>query len=153
MAQDEASFVEFARTVEPKLRHALVAGHGAERGREAAQDALVYGWRNWDRIRGMANPAGYLYRVGERAARRRRRVPPPYPVIPEDRPPWVEPKLSAALAQLSQRQREVVVLVDAFEWTQREVSDLLGIRLSSVQTHLTRGLTRLRVSLGVSGDE
>ena len=60
---------------------------------------------------------------------------------------------SAALAQLSQRQREVVVLVDAFEWTQREVSDLLGIRLSSVQTHLTRGLTRLRVSLGVSGDE
>jgi len=150
---EEASFVEFARAAEPKLRYALAAGHGAERGREAAQDALVYGWRNWDRIKDMANPTGYLYRVGQHAARRRRRVPRSDPVIPEDRPPWVEPKLSAALAQLSARQREVVVLVDAFGWTQREVADLLGIRLSSVQTHLERGLARLRVSLGVRGDE
>lgn len=153
MRGEEASFVEFARAVEPKLRCALVAGHGAERGREAAQDALVYGWQNWDRIRGMANPAGYLYRVGQRAARRRRLVPRPDPMIPENRPPWVEPKLSAALARLSPRQREVVVLVDAFEWTHREVADLLGIRLSSVQTHLERGLARLRDSLGVIGDE
>jgi RNA polymerase sigma factor (sigma-70 family) len=80
-------------------------------------------------------------------------MPRPDPIIPEDRPPWVEPRLSAALAQLSPRQREVVVLVDAFEWTHREVADLLGIRLSSVQTHLERGLARLRAALGVSGDE
>ena len=150
---EEASFVEFARVAEPKLRYALVAGHGAERGREAAADALVYGWRHWDRVQGMANPVGYLYRVGQRAARRRRLLPRPDPIIPEDRPPWVEPKLSGALAQLSPRQREVVVLVDAFEWTHREVADLLGIRLSSVQTHLERGLARLRAALGVSDDE
>lgn len=150
---EEGSFVEFARMAEPKLRYALVAGHGALRGREAAEDALVHGWRHWNRVQGMANPVGYLYRVGQRAARRRRLVPRPDPIIPEDRPPWVEPKLSEALAQLSPRQREVVVLVDAFEWTQREVADLLGIRLSSVQTHLERGLARLRTALGVSGDE
>lgn len=150
---EEASFVDFARSAEPKLRYALVAAHGAERGREAANDALVYGWRHWDRIRGMGNPAGYLYRVGQRAARRRRVMPRPDPIIPEDRPPWVEPKLSAALGQLSPRQREVVVLVDAFEWTHREVASLLGIRLSSVQTHLERGLARLRAALGVSNNE
>ena len=150
---EEAAFVEFARAAEPKLRYALVAGHGAERGREAANDALVYGWRHWDRVGGMANPIGYLYRVGQRAARRRRVVPRSDPVIPEDRPPWVEPGLSAALTQLSPRQREVVVLVDAFEWTHREVADLLGIRVSSVQTHLERGMARLRAALGVSGDE
>ena len=150
---EEASFVEFARAAEPKLRYALVARYGAERGREAADDALVYGWRHWDRIRGMANPIGYLYRVGQRAARRRRPAPPADSVVPEHRPPWVEPGLSAALARLSPRQREVVVLVDAFEWTHREVADLLGIRLSSVQTHLERGLARLRTALGVSGDE
>ena len=145
--------MEFARVAEPRLRYALVAGHGAEVGREAAQDALVYGWRHWERVSGMANPVGYLYRVGQRAARRRRVMPRPDPIIPEDRPPWVEPKLSAALARLSPRQREVVVLVDAFEWTHREVADLLGIRLSSVQTHLERGLARLRTALGVSGHE
>ncbi len=150
---EEGSFVEFARTAEPRLRYALVARFGAERGREAANDALVYGWRHWDRIQGMANPIGYLYRVGQRAARRRRLTPAPGPVVLEHRPPWVEPKLSAALAELSSRQREVVVLVDAFEWTHREVADLLGIRLSSVQTHLERGLARLRAALGVSGDE
>ena len=150
---EEAAFVEFARAAEPKLRYALVASHGAERGREAAEDALVYGWRHWERVGRMANPVGYLYRVGQRAARRRRVTPRPYPIIPEDRPPWVEPRLSAALAELSPRQREVVVLVDAFEWTHREVADLLGIRLSSVQTHLERGLARLREALGVNGSE
>lgn len=35
--------------------YALVTGHGAERGREAAQDALVHGWRNWDQVKNMAN--------------------------------------------------------------------------------------------------
>ena len=65
----------------------------------------------------------------------------------------MEPGLLAALARLSPRQREVVVLVDAFEWTHREVADLLGIRASSVQTHLERGLARLRAALGVSEDE
>lgn len=150
---EEASFVEFARAVEPRLRYALVARSGADRGCEAANDALVYGWRHWERVQAMANPVGYLYRVGQRAARRRRVVPRSDPFILEDRPPWVEPKLSAALARLSPRQREVVVLVDAFEWTHREVADLLGIRLSSVQTHLERGLSRLRAALGVNEDE
>jgi len=150
---EEGSFVEFARLAEPALRCALVAGHGAERGREAANDALVYGWRHWDRVQGMANPVGFLYRVGQHAARRRRLAPAADPVPPSTGPPWVEPGLSAALAQLSRRQREVVVLVDAFEWTQQEVAQLLGTRPSSVQTHLERGLARLRTSLGVSGDE
>jgi DNA-directed RNA polymerase specialized sigma24 family protein len=150
---EEGSFVEFARTAEPRLRYALVARYGAEQGREAAADALVYGWRHWDRIQGMANPIGYLYRVGQRGARRGHPAPPADAAGVEHRPPWVEPGLSAALARLSPRQREVVVLVDAFEWTHQEVADLLGIRPSSVQTHLERGLARLRAALGVSGDE
>ena len=150
---EEASFVEFARTAEPRLRYALVARYGADQGREVANDALVHGWRHWERVQGMANPVGYLYRVGQRAARRRRPVPAGDPIGPEHRPPWVEPGLSAALARLSPRQREVVVLVDAFEWTHREVANLLGIRASSVQTHLERGLARLRAALGVSQEE
>ena len=58
---EEASFVEFARTAEPRLRHALVARYGADQGREAANDALAFGWRHWERVQGMANPVGYLY--------------------------------------------------------------------------------------------
>jgi RNA polymerase sigma factor (sigma-70 family) len=148
-----ASFLEFARIAEPRLRYALVAAHGADRGLEAANDALVYGWRHWDRVRRMDNPIGYLYRVGQRKARRHRTAPRADPVIPEDRPPWIEPHLSSALEALTPRQREVVVLVEAFEWTHRETAELLGITPSSVQTHLERGLDRLRTALGVTGDE
>ena len=147
------SYEEFLRVVEPRLRYALVAGHGAERGLDALSDTLVYGMRHWDRLRGMRNPAGYLYRVGQRLARRRQRqrlLPPADP--PRDDPPWIEPELSSALLSLSARQREVVVLVEAFEYTHQEVSDLLGLSRSSVQTHLERGLERLRVALGVDDE-
>ncbi|MFH2072772.1 MAG: sigma-70 family RNA polymerase sigma factor [Actinomycetota bacterium] len=153
MEDRSTSFLEFARVAEPRLRYALVAAHGAERGLEAANDALVYGWRHWDRVRGMANPIGFLYRVGQRKARRQRHSPRANPVIPEDRPPWIEPHLSEALASLTPRQREVVVLVEGFEWTHREAAEVLGISASSVQTHLERGLAQLRRSLGVTWNE
>ena len=72
------------------------------------------------------------------------------PTIPEDRPPWVEPELSGALSDLTPRQREVVVLVGAFEYTHQETADLLGISPSSVKTHLGRGMDVLRRRLGVN---
>jgi len=146
---DGDGFVEFARRIEPSLRIALVAGHGADRGLEAANDALVYAWRHWDRVQRLDNPAGYLYRVGQRLARRRRLPIRLGGEAPLHREPWVEPGLSHALAALSARQRQVVVLVASYQWTLREVADLLDIRLSSVQTHLERGMRRLRSELGV----
>ena len=145
----ESEFLQFARRAEPGLRAALVTYHGAERGLEATNDALLYGWRNWDRISRMRNPAGYLYRVGQRAARRRRRTTALVGPAASERQPWVEPGLFAALEALSPRQRQVVVLVVGYEWTQREVADLLGIRPASVQTHLARALASLRDDLGV----
>lgn len=145
----EAEFVEFARRIEPGLRVALVAAHGVDRGLEAANDALLHGWRRWDRVRDMENPGGYLYRVGERRARRRRLAPFLPRETPVDGNRWVEPRLSGALAALSERQRQVVVLIASYEWTQREVGDLLGITPSSVQTHYERGMARLRETLRV----
>ncbi len=146
----EAEFVEFARRIEPGLRVALVATHGVDRGLEATNDALVYAWRNWERVRSLDNPGGYLFRVGQRRARRRRLVPHlPVERSGSDGNLWVEPRLSQALAALSLRQRQVVVLIESYEYTQREVAELLGIGLSSVQTHLERGLERLRAAMRV----
>ena len=45
------SFTEFVSEVEPRLRRALTAAFGSEVGREAAAEALVYGWEHWDRVR------------------------------------------------------------------------------------------------------
>jgi DNA-directed RNA polymerase specialized sigma24 family protein len=154
LGDEWVDYSEFLRTVEPRLRNALVAGHGVERGMEALSDVLLYGYRHWDRLSRMRNPAGYLYRVGQRIARRRPRVSEVPLVDPStgDVSPWVEPALSGALAELSRRQREVVVLVEAFEWTHREAAEVLGIRPSSVQTHLERAMARLRTALGVDDE-
>jgi DNA-directed RNA polymerase specialized sigma24 family protein len=147
---DEA-FDAFFADAEPRLRRALVAAYGPERGREAAAEALAHAWARWEEVRVMANPVGYLYRVGQSRSRPRRE-----PRVPAERPAvtaaWVEPELPAALAALSERERLAVVLVEGFGWTHREVAELAGVGLSSVQSYLARGLRELRQSLGVSED-
>ena len=54
----------------------MVAAYGPDLGREAAADALAWAWQHWDRVHAMADPAGYLWRVGQTSVRRttRRRV-------------------------------------------------------------------------------
>lgn len=152
IVEREHPFLHFARAVEPGLRAALVAHLGPDRGLEALNDALVHGWKHWDRVCRMSNPAGYLYRVGQRAGRRRRKTLDRLPEAPQHHQPWVEPSLWPALQSLSPRQREVVLLVEALGWTQRETAELLGIRPASVQTHLARGMNRLRQALGVDDE-
>ncbi len=147
----EESFTLFVRATQDRLRHALVAGHGHEQGREAAAEALSYAWQHWDRIRAMENPAGYVYRVGQRLARHHR-TKPLFRAAPSNRQPWIEPALPGALATLSERQRIVVVLVHGYGFTHQETSDLLGVSRGSVQRHLDRGLAKLRNHLGVRDD-
>ncbi|HEX6946251.1 MAG TPA: sigma-70 family RNA polymerase sigma factor [Acidimicrobiia bacterium] len=145
-------FEAFYEDAEPRLRLALVAGFGAQRGREATVDALSYGWENWERVRVMDNPIGYLYRVGARQARRMRRAEPILFEVPVDTSRSFEPGLPEALNGLTAAQRQVVVLVYAMGYSHREVARLLGLSPATVQTHLTRGLVKLRRSLGVSTD-
>ena len=147
--------VMFDRFVEgegARLRAGLVAAYGPEVGLDAASEAMAYGWEHWDRLSSMANPSGYLYRVGQTAARRSRRRGPLMPVPPIEEVRDVEPRLPEALAQLSESQRSCVMLVHAFGWPQTEVADLLGISVSSVRTHLARGLAKLQSSLEVGSD-
>jgi DNA-directed RNA polymerase specialized sigma24 family protein len=146
----DAEFIDFATAHEPALRRAFVASYGAERGMEACAEAFAYAWQHWRRIRDMRNPVGYLYRVGQSKTRPRKRprfVPDRSAGDPE--PPVVEPGLAAALAALSEPQRVAVVLVHGFDWTLRDVAELTGVTVSTVRTHLERGLDHLRNSLEV----
>jgi RNA polymerase sigma factor (sigma-70 family) len=145
-------FEQFAADAEPRLRRAFVAALGQQLGVEATSIALVYGWEHCERIREMANPVGYLYRVGRTRASRRRREPRFVPV-PADMAHEIEPALPAALDALSERQRAAVMMVHADGWTRQEAAEALDISVSSLDTHLTRGLERLRRALGVSLDD
>lgn len=144
------TFETFCGTAEPRLRAALVAKFGAERGRDAAAEALGYGWQNWERVSQLDNPAGYLYRVGDRWGRRRRK-PEGRPRLPAepDGFPHFEPGLGPALDTLTHRQRQAVVLIAGFGLSHTEAADLLGLSRSSIQNHVERGLSKLRSELGV----
>jgi RNA polymerase sigma-70 factor (ECF subfamily) len=143
-----AVFHDFVIEVEPRLHAALVPSLGLEHAREATAEALAWAWEHWDRVAGMENPAGYLYRVARTKARKLYRRRPVLPAAPSTEMPWVEPALPAAIARLPDRQRVTVVLVYALGWTQAEVAALLGVSHGSVQKHAERGLQRLRSALG-----
>ena len=144
------AFEAFVRGAEPRLRQALSATLGSDRGREATADALAYAWENWDRVSAMANPVGYLYVTGRDRGRRanRTRLVTLLP-IEQPRIPWIEPGLVDSLQELAERQRTVVVLLYCFEWSMSEVADMLGVTKSTVQKHATRGIETLRRRLGV----
>jgi DNA-directed RNA polymerase specialized sigma24 family protein len=141
-------FEAFVKAVEPRLSRALAAAYGFEDGRDATAEALAYAWEHWARLQHIANLPGYLFRVGQTRSRRRRQ-----PVVFEvpDAPEYVfEPGLPGALAGLTERQRVAVVLVHGYGYTLREVAELTGIRQTTVQNHLSRGLARLRSQMGVT---
>lgn len=145
-------FSVFFVDAEPRLRRALVARLGGERGREASAEALAWGFEHWADVRLMANGVGYLYRVGVSRTRGRRALPAvamasetiAAPVEPEP----MDPEVWSALWTLSDNQRVAVVLVHGYGWTMREVGELLGVSVPTVGTHLRRGLVRLRTTLG-----
>jgi RNA polymerase sigma-70 factor (ECF subfamily) len=145
----DESLTAFVKETEPRLRHALVASLGQERGCEATAEALAYAFEHWDRIESMDNPAGYLYRVGRSRALHDRFYPRFQPV-PEESVNNVEPGLPAALRRLSEKQRVAVVMVHAYGWSREETASLLGLSKSTVDTHLQRGLSKLRRALGVT---
>jgi DNA-directed RNA polymerase specialized sigma subunit len=136
-----------------RLQRAFVAAYGPERGAEAVAEALGYAWEHWRRVRRMDNPMGYLYRVGQ--SRTRPRKPPGKLVWEPTRGAGehiYEPGLLDAVGSLSEAQRVAVVLVHGFEWTLREVAELTGVTVSTVQTHVERALAKLRAALEVVDD-
>jgi DNA-directed RNA polymerase specialized sigma24 family protein len=94
----------------------------------------------------MANPVGYLYRVG-RSRIRQRRVPS-LPLPSAVGIPDIEPGLVPALLALTPPQRAAVWLVHACGWQYAEVAEALGISASAVGSHLQRGLDHLRTAIG-----
>jgi DNA-directed RNA polymerase specialized sigma24 family protein len=146
-SEGEVGFRAFVAHAEPRLRRGLMASYGPDRGREATAEALAVAWEHWDKVRHMANPVGYLFRVGQSRTRsRKQRLEF---ARPADTEVWVEPGLPLALSRLSPRQRVVVYLVHGYGFTVHDVAQILQPRDTSVRTHLRRGLSSLRRSLNV----
>lgn len=146
------TFEEFAEQTAPKLRSALIGACGADLGVDAAAEAMAFGWENWSTLSEMDNPAGYLYRVGQSAARRLGREGPLFPTPEPARVDSFTPELLPALSALSEMQRICVVMVHGHGWPATEAAAVLDISVSSVRTHIDRALNALKEALEVDHD-
>ncbi|MEK7424679.1 MAG: RNA polymerase sigma factor [Actinomycetota bacterium] len=149
-ADARSAAADVLERIAPLVRRALVARYGVEAGGEAAGDAVAWGWEHGDVLCEMANPGGYLYRVGQTAARRGRRrvVRSAFPVEPV----WQDaPDLSGdvfdALFRLRPDQRVAVLLVHGYQFSYRDTAAVMGVSEDSVRNHVHRGMRKLRADL------
>ena len=142
-------FEAFVEQHEAPIRHALIAQLGGDAGREAASQALLYGLEQWDRVGSMSNPAGYLFRVGQRLGRRTRRRRVVLNVSQPAMEPWVEPELAAALGRLPEAQRVAVVLRHGDDLSYAEIAEFVGSSEAAARKNVERALRSLRRALKV----
>ena len=143
-ASAQAAFLAVAR---PRLERALVARFGVDDGLEAAAEATAYGVAHWPDLQTMANPIGYLYRVGERRGRRLARRWQRIEALvhePATHDGVLDVDLQRALIRLKPSERVAVVLVYAHGHTYAQAAEILDLPVTTITNHLNRGMTRLR---------
>ena len=146
----------FAANRERLFRALWLVARDRHEAEEVAQDAFLKVWERWDRVGGMDDAEGYLYRTAFNLFRNRRRrsvlalrrlvraIPPPDPTDAVDD----RDQVIRALATLTPRQRSALVLTDLIELTSEEAARALGVRPSTVRVLSARARTALRDEIG-----
>ncbi len=122
-------------------------------GREATDEAFARAFERWNTVDAMANPAGWVYRVGLNWGRRRiwRRNKERQLLetidLSEHRDCYIDQDLAAALATLPIKFRSVVVLRHLLGYSERDTAEALGISPGTAKSRMSRGLERLRAHL------
>jgi RNA polymerase sigma-70 factor (ECF subfamily) len=142
------SFEGFYMANERRLFRALFVLTGSrDQAEDLAQQAFCRVWERWGRVEGLDDPVGYLFRTafnlhhsaGRRAVRAARRAldlrghaaPPPVPEpadLAADRD-----HVARALAVLTPRQREAVVLTQLLDCDAAEAGRIMRIRPATVR--------------------
>lgn len=155
----DAEFTAFmASATGPLGRTAWLLCGDAHQADELVQQALVRTYLSWHRAR-QGDPLAYTRRVLANLRidtwrRRRREVLLAPAELPEGETPSSADRhadrdqLVRALALLTPRQRRVVVLRHFEGLSEREVAADLGISVGTVKSTSSRGLDRLRATLG-----
>ncbi|MCH2187097.1 RNA polymerase sigma factor [Myxococcota bacterium] len=152
-------FVERSSARALRVAWRLVGGDGTE-AEEVVQEAFLAAWKALPRFRSEATLDTWFFRILVRRAHNHRRWrsirtlwtdprnnEPEDPESERQTDPLLRSRINKALSQLSQRQREVFVLVHMDGFTLRETADILGLRPGSIKSHLHRALCRLRTEL------
>jgi RNA polymerase sigma-70 factor (sigma-E family) len=146
-----------AGSVESLLRTAHLITWDAGEAEDLVQESLIRVARKWPRVRRMEQPLAYARRVlinlavdgSGRRTRRHRELDAAVDSVDlpaEDMLAGYDTRdeLLAALAQLTARQRAVLVLRYFNDLTEAQVADVLGCSPGTVKSNTSRGLARLR---------
>lgn len=150
-----ARFEGFYRSERPGLYRALALTLGdPDLAAEAVDEAMARAYQRWRRVCGYDNPAGWVYRVGLNWAisrsRKRGRVVTVAAVHDErgcTDPAPPDDDLTAAVAALPDKQRQVVVLRYHLDWSIDKIGAALALPAGTVKSRLHRGLAALRENL------
>ena len=163
MVEPEArEFEEFFRTEHPRLVGIALALCGDLDGaRDAAQEALLRAYRDWERVAALDVPSAWVRRVLVNLAidtrRRRRRdlrlvgrlgaaaEPAPH-ALPELSPTWT------AVRALPDRQRAAVVLRYVDDLSVPEIAEVLGVSEGTVKSSLHAARATLEARLAGAED-
>ena len=158
MNDDRQAFQDFTAAHGARLFRTayFLAGGDWHLAEDLTQEALVKVFVAWRRVSRVENPAAYAQTVLTRTfisqRRRKRSTEQPIAEPPErgieDVDSAVRLTLLAELANLSVRDRAVVVLRYWEDLSVEEVASVLNISSASVRTQSSRALGRLRVALG-----
>jgi RNA polymerase sigma factor (sigma-70 family) len=137
-------FSDFYREGRERIARALsltLADH--DLAVEAVDEAMARAYQHWNRVGGLDNPGGWVYRVAlnwsRSVLRRRRRAPRPRPDRDAtDIGPVSEPAILRALAELDVRQRAVVVCRHLLGWSEEETAIALSTPVGTIKSRLHR---------------
>lgn len=154
-------FDEFCRAEHTNIVRALTWALGdSELGRDAADEAFARAVERWDKVSGMSNPAGWVYRVGLNWGKRRmwrakrgRELTELVPVETERVDQYADPDLARALAALPVSIRSVIVMRHLLGYSEAQTADALNVRPGTVKSRTNRGLARLRQELASPPEE
>ncbi len=126
----------FAAESETLYRRMWLVTRNRHEAEEVVQDAFLSLLERWDRISGLPDPTGYLYRTAFNAWKKRTRrttlavrntfASPPEP----DRFEAADARIvvDEALEQLTPRQRAAIVLTELLGYSSEEAGEMLGVR-------------------------
>jgi RNA polymerase sigma factor (sigma-70 family) len=161
-----AAFEDFFRDWFPAVARAMaLIVRDLDEGQEIAQEGFIRLHRNWSRMNSADHARNFVFHASINLARSHLRKRWPLQLIGLGRTELFGSIVDAsetsndrivlaeALAALSRRQRECVVLVDYLGHDADSATQILGLAAPTVRVHLARGRAQLRKHLSKGREE